>query len=340
MKITALVRRIVFQIINDKRTLALIIVAPIFLMTLIYLLLGKSDYQPKVTEYGLSEVLLNKLESQDMDINPADSLEEGKMQVKNKETDALIYLDGTELHILFESSDTVKSGKVITSIQSALKELAGNSTGITTEYLYGKSNESLFDSMGYIMLAIMSFFIVFILAGISFLRERTNQTMERLLLTPVKRWQVILGYTLGFGVFAVLQCILLLSYVVYVLKMNIEGSLISAGIIMILLALSAVCLGTFFSIFSNNEFQVMQFIPVIVIPQIFFSGLISLDTIPYKLGYLSKIMPVYYASDALKSICIRGETFTDISGDIFALLIFIAIFFILNARMLRKYRNI
>lgn len=340
MKALTLVHRIILQIVNDKRTLALIIVAPIFLITLIYLLLGESDYQPKIAQYGLSEPLLSQLENQDVDIATSNTIEQGREEVENKTIDAFVYLENTSLKIVFESNDTVKSGKVLTAVQTAMKELGGNSNTLIKEFIYGTSEESLFDSMGYIMLAILSFFIVFILAGISFLRERTNQTMERLLLTPVKRWHVVFGYTLGFGIFAILQSIILLTYVTTVLGMTVEGSLIMAGIIMILLAISAVCIGAFVSIFSNNEFQMVQFIPIIVIPQIFFSGLISLDTIPYHLGYLSKIMPVYYACDALKSIFIRGKSFSDIYQDIIALLIFILLFFVLNVQVLKKYRNI
>ncbi|MDR3645878.1 MAG: ABC transporter permease, partial [Clostridia bacterium] len=165
-------------------------------------------------------------------------------------------------------------------------------------------------------------------------------TMERLMMTPVRRWQVVLGYTLGFGFFAVLQSIVLLTYVKWVLQMTIMGSVVTAGFVMILLALSAVCIGAFFSIFSNNEFQIMQFIPIVVIPQIFFSGLISLDTLPYHLGAVSKIMPVFYACDALKTITIRGGGVGDILPDILALFIFILLFFFMNILALKKYRKI
>lgn len=164
--------------------------------------------------------------------------------------------------------------------------------------------------------------------------------MERLMMTPVRRWQVVLGYTLGFGFFATLQSIILLAYVIWVLHMTVLGSAVTAGLVMILLAMSAVCIGAFFSIFSNNEFQVMQFIPVVVIPQIFFSGLISLDTLPYHLGLVSKIMPVYYACSALKTVMITGGGFADIWQDVLALFAFILLFFFMNILVLKKYRKI
>jgi ABC-2 type transport system permease protein len=149
-----------------------------------------------------------------------------------------------------------------------------------------------------------------------------------------------LGYTLGFGVFAMLQSVILLCYVRFVLQMTITGSIVAAGFVMIMMSMSAVCIGAFCSIFANNEFQMMQFIPVVVIPQIFFSGLISLDTLPYHLGILSKIMPVYYACNALKDITIKGAGLDGVIPDILALLLFICLFFVLNIFALKKYRRI
>lgn len=340
MKVISITKRIILQMLNDKRSLGLIIFAPIFLMTLIYLLLGDSNYTPSVLTYNIASPITDQLSNQDLELSQVDDLEKGKQEVKDQNADALFYLSDGSMHLLFESKDSVLTSKVVKEIQSGMRDISGLKNDLVTEYVYGETGGSMFDSMGYIMLAIMSFFIIFILAGISFLRERTNQTMERLLLTPVKRWEVILGYTLGFGFFALIESILLLAYVIIVLQMPLAGSAIDMAIVMILLSMAAVCIGAFFSIFSNNEFQVVQFIPIIVIPQIFFSGLISLDTIPFHLGYLSRIMPVYYACDALKSICIRGNSCVNIKGDIIALLIFIVLFFIMNTLLLKKYRNI
>ena len=347
MKVWSITKRILLQIFNDKRSLFLIIAAPIFLITLIYLLLGDSGYKPELLIYQISENLEEGLSKENLQITKSSTLNEGLERLKDRKVDAFLYTSDQKLYLVFESQDSVMTGTVNKEVRNALTEMMASKSGsmmsgsdLTVSYLYGNSEDSMFDSMGYIMLAIMSFFIIFILAGISFLRERTNQTMERLLLTPVKRWEVILGYTLGFGFFALLESIILLIYVIKVLGMPLSGSATDMAVVMILLSLTAVCIGAFFSIFSNNEFQVVQFIPIIVIPQIFFSGLINLETIPLHLGVLSRIMPVYYACDALKGICIRGKSWMDVSGDIFALVLFILIFFFLNTMLLKKYRTI
>ncbi len=338
MKTLTIVKRIIRQTVNDKRSLALILVVPLFIFTLIYLLLGDSDYKASIAQYNMPAQLVEKLEDQDITVKSME-FEEGQKAVKDKEIDALLYMDNKDMVLYFESSDAVKTGLITKALQAALKEVNPNG-GIRTEFLYGDQDSNMFNSLGYVFLGVISFFLIFIIAGISFVRERTAQTMERLMITPVKRWQVVLGYTLGFGVFATLQSIILLCYLKWVLKLTIVGSLAGAGLVMILLSMSAVCIGAFCSIYANNEFQMMQFLPLIIIPQIFFSGLISLDTLPYHLGYLAKIMPVYYACNALNAILVKGLGLVDVLPQILALFVFIALFFSLNIIALKKYRRI
>jgi ABC-2 type transport system permease protein len=338
MKTLVIIRRIVIQTINDKRSLALILIVPLFLFTLIFFLLGDSDYKATIGENGIQSQLVEKIEEQKVTVESL-TLVHGREEVESKKIDAFLYKDNNETVLLFETSDAVKTGVVQKAIQSAMKELSPISV-MRTEFLYGKSDDNMFNSLGFVLMGILSFFLIFIIAGISFVRERTNQTMERLMITPVKRWQVVLGNTLGFGIFATLQSIILLSYVKWVLHMTITGSVLTAGFIMILLSMSAVCIGAFCSIFADNEFQIMQFIPLIVIPQIFFSGLISLDTLPYHLGILSKVMPVYYACNALKKVLVKGADLQSVFPEVVALLIFIGLFFVLNILALKKYRKI
>jgi ABC-2 type transport system permease protein len=335
-------KRIIKQIFNDKRSLALIFFVPIMLFTFIYLLLGNTDYKAKIIENNIPKQIIQKMKDNGVDIQSittAGGNADGMEKVKNGTTDAFFYKEGSELRILMQTNDVVKSGVVMKDIQNAIKAVNPSSI-LKTEFLYGKSDDSMFNSIGYVLLGILSFFLVFIIAGISFVREKTGNTIERLMLTPVKRWEVVFGYTLGFGFFTVLQCIVMLTYAVYGLGMTNVGSFFDAVAIMIMLSLAAVCIGAFVSIFSNNEFQIVQFIPALVVPQIFFSGLISLDTLPYHLGLLSKIFPVFYACDGLKLILIKGQGIVDIWPDIVALLIFITLFSALNIQALKKYRRI
>ncbi len=124
------------------------------------------------------------------------------------------------------------------------------------------------------------------------------------------------------------------------LGVAILGSPWLAVLVMVILALSAVVTGMLISIFANNEFQVVQFIPVVIIPQIFFSGMIPIDTLPYHLGLLSYIMPIFYGSTALKLIILRGEGFAAIWPYMLVLVGLILILSFLNTKALKKYRKI
>ncbi|MCX7773996.1 MAG: ABC transporter permease, partial [Clostridia bacterium] len=122
--------------------------------------------------------------------------------------------------------------------------------------------------------------------------------------------------------------------------MEFVGSILWAIVLMIMLAFTAVAIGAFVSIFSNTEFQIVQFVPIVVIPQIFFSGLIPLETIPLGLGKLAYVMPVYYACTGLKKVVLQGAGFGEIYGYLAALMGFLVIFSLFNILALKRYRRL
>ena len=335
---TSVMLRIVKQLLNDKRSLAIILIAPLFLLFLMYLLLGDSTYQPKIgVTSALPQPFLTALEDQNAQITVLDANADYSSLLKNKTVDAVLTADQSGMHIQMLEADSVKAVKITDAIKAAGVKISPSS-GMELTFLYGKNAGSTFDSLGYMLLGVLSFFFVFIISGISFVRERTTGTMERLMLTPVKRYQVVGGYTVGFGIFAVLQSILVVLFTKYVLGMEFAGSVAVTMLIMILLSFTAVSMGALVSIFANSEFQVMQFIPIIIIPQIFFSGLIPVDTLPFGLNNVAYIMPVYYGCSALEGVLIRGYGMGDIVFQLMMLLVFIAVLFWANTLALKKYR--
>ncbi len=174
------------------------------------------------------------------------------------------------------------------------------------DYLHGSSDMGTFDYFGPVLLGFFVFFFVFLIAGVSFLRERTTGTLERLLASPLRKWEIVMGYVVGFGIFTMIQSTIIAAYAIYVLGMMMEGAFGYVLLITLLLALTALTLGILLSSFANNELQMMQFIPIIVIPQIFFSGLFNLDTISKWLSWVGPFTPLYYAADALRDIMVRG----------------------------------
>lgn len=338
----SLAKRVIRQMLGDKRTIGLIIFAPILILSLIYLLLGDSSYRPVIgiDEGQLPSAFVTALKEQDADIiNITDGDSDLEAYLKeNKELDAIFSLSDSGSGItLYESSG--KSRAAMKVIQKALETL-NPSMKMSTHYIYGDENDSMFQTMGYIFLGVIAFFFIFIISGMALVRERSSGTLERMLMTPVKRKGIIAGYTAGYGLFAMIQSIILVLYSIYVLGLNSAGNVIWVIIIMLLLAVAAVASGEFISIFASNEFQVVQFIPIIIIPQIFFSGLIPIDTIPYNLGKLSYIMPIFYGCSAIKNIMIYGNGISKVWYYVLALLLYILVLSTVNTIALKKYRKL
>jgi ABC-2 type transport system permease protein len=167
------------------------------------------------------------------------------------------------------------------------------------------------------MLAFLILFFGFILSGIAFLRERSQGTRERLMASPVSRLDILIGYLLGFLLFALLQTLILFFYAVYVLKAEFVGQLWQIIIFQILIGILAVCLGIFASAFARNEFQMIQFIPLIVVPQAFICGLLfPVDTMPDYLQWIAKFLPLTYAVDGIKAMMLQGKGLLDIGKEI------------------------
>ena len=325
---------------NDKRTLALILVAPLLILGLIYLLLSNSSYVPKISvDKSFPSFILTELKKQDVTITVINSNDNIDSLLKDKKADAVITMDKNGIHIKMLDAGNTKSAYVTKAFKAAVENLSPLGKMDIT-YLYGNNSSSSFNSFGFVFLGFISFFFVFLISGISFVRERENGTLERLMSTPVRRWEVVAGYTLGFGIFAAAQSVILTLFTKYVLGLEFAGSVLLAVLIMVLLSFTAVSAGAFVSIFANNEFQVMQFIPIVIIPQMFFSGVIPIDTFPYGLGKLAYIMPIYYACSGLQNVLVRGSGIGGIWKYICMLLAFILVLFVVNVIALKKYRRL
>ncbi len=187
------------------------------------------------------------------------------------------------------------------------------------------------------LLATLALFFSFLLTGISFLRERSQGTMERLMASPVSRLDIVVGYLLGFFIFALTQTLIILLFTIYVLDVRYSGDLWQIFVFQIVVIAGAVNLGIFISTFARNEFQMVQFIPLIIIPQIFLCGVIwPVEQMPDYLQWLSAILPLKYAVDGLRDIMLAGKSLLDVGFELAVLIGFAIIISILAALTLRR----
>ncbi|WP_226642739.1 ABC transporter permease [Mesobacillus subterraneus] len=341
MRIRALVIRIIRQFLRDRRTLAMMLVAPLLILTMLHLVFNGENYIPKVGFVDAPAVIMEKLDLEDATVKEYDSAKMAKEDALVREIDGYITFNGPMIDkIVLEGSDPSVNGAVMKWFQQATKPLTPSQGDLAVDYLHGSEDMGQFDYFGPVLLGFFAFFFVFIISGISFLRERTSGTLEKLLSSPLRKWEIVVGYVLGFGLFTMLQATLIAWYAIYVLGMLMEGSFIYVLMITLMLSMTALTLGTLLSAFANNEFQMIQFIPIIIVPQFFFSGLINLDTISDWLSWLGPITPLYYAAEALRDIMVRGYGWDAIYGNMLMLAGFSALFIFLNILALRKHRAV
>lgn len=169
------------------------------------------------------------------------------------------------------------------------------------------SDTPVFQKIGPAMIAMFPFVIMFLVASISTLRERRSGTLERLMAMPIGRADLILGYTLAFGCLAVVQSVITVGVAVAV-GLEIAGSPIFLFAVTIVDALLGTVLGLMASAFARTEFQVVQFMPVLVFPQILLGGIfLARDDLPGGLRQLSNVVPLSYAIDAMQAVAGGGH---------------------------------
>lgn len=359
MRISALIKRIRQQLLRDKRTLALLFVAPLLILTLMYFLFNGNSVPLKLGVVGIDEGIVEQLQNVDIDAQSYKSGNENTV-IKDK-LDGLLKLEDEQLTLTLLNEDPSRSKQLTLKVNQAVSQLlngggvvkegrvyklAPNNLGqsnvqpnIEISYIYGDEETVFFDIFSTILVAFFVFFFVFLISGIGLLRERTTGTLERLMSTPIRRGEVLTGYLAGYGIFAIFQTLIVVFFAIYALDIQLVGSIWNVLLVNLLMALVALSLGILLSTFASSEFQMVQFIPVVIIPQIFFAGIFPMESMASWLQWIGRIMPLYYGADAMKGVMYKGWGFHDIVFDVLILVLFAAIFITLNMFALKKYRK-
>jgi ABC-2 type transport system permease protein len=208
---------------------------------------------------------------------------------------------------------------------------------VEATYLFGGQEFDTMDYIAPVYIALLALFFVFLLACVAFLRERSQGTMERLLATPATRLEVVLGYMAGLGLFALLQVAVILFFTVWVLKIHYLGSLALLFLIVALLAVVGVSMGIVASVFARTEFQVVQFIPLLIFPQALLGGTFwAVEELPGYLQPVAYVLPLTYGNRALRDVMLKGWGLAEIWPNLLILLGFAALFVAVGALMTRR----
>jgi ABC-2 type transport system permease protein len=162
---------------------------------------------------------------------------------------------------------------------------------------------AVFDRIGLVLLGVLPFTVMFLLTSIAMLRERTTGTLERLLTTPLSKLDLLLGYGLAFALAAAAQSAVASLAAYGLLGLDTLGSPLLVGLIAIANAVLGMALGLFVSAFATSEFQAVQFMPAIVMPQALLCGLFApRGQMAGWLQTASDFMPMTYAVEALTEV--------------------------------------
>ncbi len=331
-RIVAVAQRIALGFRRDHRSLGLLFVAPLVVLSLVGAVWGSSTQAPPkiaiaVDRIGLppnisAAVIDGLLKSTAIKAHRSTSADAFR-ELTEGTADAVLWIDGATVHIEIEGSDPLRSGSIAPAIQKALGEavagagftgtsLAIAAPSIQIDQLYGGPQYTLLDYLAPVLIAFFAFFFIFMLSAVSFLRERTSGTLERLMATPLRRGELVIGYLAGFSVFALLQALVIIAFTVFVLKVQYRGNLATIFLVEAVMVVGAVSLGLLVSAAARNELQAVQFVPIVLLPQVFLSGLLMPVTqLPEYLRPVSAILPLTYANEALKAVMIKGSELGD-----------------------------
>jgi ABC-2 type transport system permease protein len=166
-----------------------------------------------------------------------------------------------------------------------------------------------FDALGPPLLSLIPFIVMFLVTSVTTLRERSSGTLERLLAMPTGKGDFLGGYAIAFGLVAAVQSVLAVLLCVLLLDLTVAGPVWMLVVVAVADAILGTALGLLVSAFAQTEFQAVQFMPLLVIPQILLCGLfIARDDMPTVLHAISDVLPLSYAVDAMSGVATQTST--------------------------------
>ncbi|NUS73824.1 MAG: ABC transporter permease [Corynebacteriales bacterium] len=202
---------------------------------------------------------------------------------------------------------------------------------------YVFNSEQQFDKLALPMLGVFPFVIMFLLTSVAMLRERTSGTLERLLCTPMSKLDILLGYGITFATLAALQAAIACAVSYWFLGLDTAGAASSVVIVAVANAILGMALGLFVSAFAQTEFQAVQFMPAVVLPQLLLCGLFTpRSSMAPWLEKISNVLPLSYAVEALNEVGVHADWTRTLSRNLIVLLGFALAFLVLAAATLRR----
>jgi len=368
-------KRVLRDVINDRRMILLIVVTPIVSMLLFGYTFGTEiknvnvivvnedkgvfNSQLNVTD-NISDKIIANVNRQILKIDYMDNVSEAVNKVKNGQAYGVVhfpsdltsgvyvkaqnssYVETAPITVMLDKSNTEVAESISSSLNDAVSKTV-DSIGVTSalpinnDPIYGNN----FKLIDFSVPGIMSFAVFAItveLTLISFVNERTSGTLQRLFISPLKESEIVAGYSMAFCAIGTAQSILILGVAIAAFHITVAGNIFIAFGVIILLVVTSQSLGILISSVAKREAQVLQFMPPLLLTAFLLGGIVwPLEGIPSWLLPLSYVLPPTYAVHGLRSVLLKGWGLDKIWLDILALALFEVVFLVLAMLKLKRW---
>jgi len=356
-RVLAITKKNLRSLKHDRRTIGFLILMPLLMITIFGYTFGGSvknvdvyivNLDDSPPSESLSTKIITSLESNDtLHVVKVLTTDDGVAYAREKVEDAKIWaaivfdesftddarndsgnLSGgpAVIRLIIDGTNPNIVTALAAELQTAIRTVYNSSSvvepiSVASDLVYGKDARFIdFFAPGVMGLAAMM--VTFMLSIISFVHERSASTLERLLSTPVTEGEIVAGYAIAFGLVGLVQSCVIISAAIILFDVMIVGNVLVALLVVFLLGIGNQGLGFLLSSIAKNEFQAIQFLPLILFPSILLSGVFwPIEAVPSLLRPISYFIPLTYAVEGMRSVMIRGW---GLGGIWFQLLILIA----------------
>ena len=373
-RVMAVSRRVFRDVANDKRSLGMLFLAPIFAMCVfgvafsgdvegVNVIIVNQDQGFTIpfsnTTTYLSQNITSNLNTTTLNIQNMGNVDDARAKVENGQASAvIIYPENFTKNAILKSQNASYPGSAeiiiegddsVTNIKNAIMKTVSQALSdtltaagvnpaikVVSDPIYGE-NADFIDFFVPGILAFVVYLLTTILTLITFVGERSNGTLERVLASPVTESEVVCGYAITFGTLGILQVSLLLVVAILVFNIMVVGNVLLAFLAVAILAVTCQALGILLSSLAKRPEQAMQFFPFVVLPAFLLSGVFwPIQAIPYWLRPFSYLVPPTYAVDACRAVMLKGWGLDKIWPDLVALIIFSILFLCLAVWTLKR----
>lgn len=375
----AVTKRVFKDVKNDKRTIALILIAPIFAMFVFGLAFSGNveDVSTIIVNHdtgfvspggqntSISKDIISNLNTSVMNITYMTDDTAATKEVQDGKSYAVIIFPENFTQEIIQSQTGTNSGNSSSSTEITIKDdesIVNIKTAITgsvadavtttmenngvnppvklsTDPIYGQ-NAQFIDFVVPGVMGFIVYLLTTLLTLLAFVGERTSGTLERLLSSPIRESEMVGGYAIAFGIIGTVQAAFLLLVAIAVFRITVIGDVFLAFLVVALLAVVSQALGILLSNLAKTEGQAVQFVPFIILPVFLLSGVFwPIQAIPVWLRPLSYLVPPTYAVDACRAVLLKGWGLSRIWPDILALILFAVLFLILATFSLKRRKD-